>query len=79
MNTIWSDYVQNVGTLYRTFLVFRRTVQGIKTGGVCLVLSARRGINIMADCVAEQSSLEKEIWARVDGLYQDINGKYNVG
>lgn len=43
------------------------------------MLSARRGINIMADCVAEQSSLEKEIWARVDGLYQDINGKYNVG
>ncbi|MCM1540933.1 MAG: class I SAM-dependent methyltransferase [Blautia sp.] len=51
----------------------------LKPGGVCLVLSARRGITITSDCVAEQSSLEKEVWARVDALYQDINSRYGVG
>lgn len=60
-------------------LFFGEQFRVLKPGGVCLVLSARRGINIMADCVAEQSSLEKEIWARVDRLYQDIHGQYNVG
>lgn len=51
----------------------------LKPGGICLVLSARRGVNITADCIAEQSSLEEEVWARVDDLYQDINSRYNVG
>ncbi|MCM1305066.1 MAG: class I SAM-dependent methyltransferase [Lachnospiraceae bacterium] len=51
----------------------------LKPGGVCLVLSARRGINITSDCVAEQSSLEKEVWARASALYQDINSRYGVG
>ena len=38
----------------------------LKPGGVCLVLSARQGINITADCISEQSSLEKSIWKRVE-------------
>lgn len=60
-------------------IFFGEQFRVLKPGGVCLVLSARRGVNITADCVAEQSSFEEEIWARVEGLYQDINSRYNVG
>lgn len=51
----------------------------LKPGGICLVLSARKGINITADCIAEESSFEKEIWERVTEFYQNTNAKYNVG
>ena len=58
---------------------FGEQLRVLKPGGVCLVLSARRGVNITADCIAEKSSFEEEIWARVEELYQDINSRYNVG
>ena len=51
----------------------------LKKGGICLVLSARRGINIMADCISAQSSLEETIWKRVEKFYQKINHEYHVG
>ncbi len=60
-------------------LFFGEQSRVLKPGGVCLVLSARRGINITADCVAEKSSLEKEIWARVEDACQDVNSRYGVG
>lgn len=50
----------------------------LKPGGICLVLSARRGINIIADCIAEQSSFEETIWKRVEPFCQNINQKYKV-
>ena len=50
----------------------------LKNGGVCLVLSARKGINISAPCILEETSLEKEIWRRVDKFYSDIHEKYRV-
>lgn len=50
----------------------------LEDGGVCLVLSARRGINITAPCILEQTELEKEIWKRVEKHCNEINKKYNV-
>lgn len=50
----------------------------LKDGGVCLVLSARKGINISAQCVKEESELEKEIWNRVDKYFRDITERYAV-
>ncbi len=51
----------------------------LKKGGVCPVLSARRGIHIAADCISAKSSLEETVWKRVENFYQKINQKYNVG
>lgn len=50
----------------------------LKENGVCIVLSARRGINIPAQCIKEQTDFEKEIWNRVDSYYREINAKYSV-
>lgn len=50
----------------------------LKENGVCIVLSARRGINIPAQCIKEQTELEKEIWNRVNNYYREINDKYSV-
>ena len=51
----------------------------LRKGGVCLVLSARRGIYIAADCISAQSSYEEEIWKKVDHFSEKINQEYNVG
>lgn len=51
----------------------------LKSNGICLVLSARRGINIVADCIAEQSSFEEAIWKKVEPFCQNINQEYQVG
>lgn len=51
----------------------------LKPDGVCLVLSARRGINITADCIAEQSSFEETVWGKVEQFCQNVNQEYNVG
>lgn len=51
----------------------------LKPDGICLVLSARRGINITADCIAQQSSFEETIWRKAEPFYQNINQEYNVG
>lgn len=40
----------------------------LKKGGICLVLSARRGIHHEAPCVAAQSDFEKEIWKRTEEI-----------
>ena len=44
----------------------------LKKNGVCLVLSARNGINIYSQCVIEQSEFEKQIWERVENYFYDI-------
>lgn len=46
--------------------------------GVCLVLSARRGVNINAPCILEQTEFEKEIWKRVENISSEIDSKYNI-
>lgn len=50
----------------------------LRENGVCIVLSARKGINISAQCIREESDMEKEIWNRVDKYLKDINEKYAV-
>lgn len=53
----------------------------LKPKGVCLVLSARRGINIKADIISEESELEKSIYSRkdIDKCYDEIHNKYSIG
>lgn len=51
----------------------------LKPNGICLVLSARKGINIMADCIAELSGFEEEVWRRVEPFCQNLNQEYSVG
>lgn len=51
----------------------------LKRGGVCLVLSARRGVNIEADCVAQQSDFERDIWARVSERCRNMDRDLGVG
>ena len=46
--------------------------------GICLVLSARRGINFYAPCIAEQSDFEKDIWNRVSKRMEEVVREYNV-
>lgn len=46
----------------------------LKNGGVCIVLSGRRGIHHDAPCVAETSEFEDEIWMRADASF-DVTDK----
>ena len=50
----------------------------LKENGVCIVLSARKGIHISAQCIREESDLEKEIWKRVEQYLKEIHEKYAV-
>lgn len=60
------------------FAFFNEQYRVLKPGGVCLVLSARRGINISAPCITEQSNFEKEIWERVSKRCAEIDEKYGI-
>lgn len=50
----------------------------LRPGGICLVLSARRGIHIAAPCLTVQSDVEKEVWARVKERCAETDKKYGV-
>ena len=50
----------------------------LRKNGICLVLSARRGVNFYAPCIAEQSDFENEIWSRVSRRVEESNKEYNV-
>lgn len=50
----------------------------LKENGVCLVLSARRGINIPAPCISEETEFEQDIWRRADKYFREIHTKYKV-
>lgn len=50
----------------------------LKDDGVCLVLCARRGINVLAPCISEQTEFEKELWNRTEKYYSEANKKYSV-
>ncbi len=51
----------------------------LRAGGVCLLLSARRGIRQTAACVREESAFETEIWARVDADFRRAAQENGVG
>lgn len=50
----------------------------LKENGVCLVLSARRGITISAPCVLEETEFEQDIWQRADKYFREVHKKYEV-
>lgn len=50
----------------------------LKENGVCLVLSARKGINISAPCIMEESEFEKDIWQRAGKFYEETIKKYDI-
>lgn len=47
-------------------LFFGQQRRVLRPGGVCLVLSARRGIRLAAPCAAQASPFETQIWQRVE-------------
>lgn len=50
----------------------------LKKNGVCLVLSSRRGINIPAPCISEETEFERDIWGRGEGYFRQVHAKYGV-
>lgn len=50
----------------------------LKENGVCLVLSARRGINIPAPCIREETEFERDIWQRANQYFMETHAKYSV-
>lgn len=50
----------------------------LKENGVCLVLSARRGINIPAPCIAEETEFEQDIWRHTETYFEEAHTKYKV-
>ena len=50
----------------------------LKENGVCLVMSARRGINIPAPCISEETEFEQDIWRRADKYFKEAHTKYRV-
>lgn len=50
----------------------------LKENGVCLVLSARRGINITAPCISEKTEFEKALWKRVEQKIAEVAVKYSI-
>ncbi len=50
----------------------------LKEKGVCLVLSARKGVNISAPCIMEESDFEKDIWKRTENFFAENMKKYKI-
>lgn len=51
----------------------------MKNGGICLILSTRKGVMIPSDIVSEESELEKEIWDRVDERFRTLRNGISIG
>lgn len=51
----------------------------LKNGGICLILSTRKGVMIPSDIVSEESELEKEIWDRVDERFRTLRNGISIG
>lgn len=50
----------------------------LKENGVCLVLSARKGVNIVASCISEETDFEKDIWKRAERFFIENKKKYEI-
>ena len=57
---------------------YREQYRVLKENGICLVLSARRGITISAPCILEETALEQDIWQRADKYFREVHQKYEV-
>lgn len=51
----------------------------LKKGGICLMLSARKGIYLAADCISEQSNDEEKLWEKMEDCYNKTIRKCGVG
>lgn len=58
---------------------FSEQLRVLKPNGVCLVLSARRGVQLMADCITQETDFEKELWQKAEPIFQNIHEKYGIG
>lgn len=57
---------------------YREQYRVLKENGICLVLSARKGINIVAPCIQNESEFEKEIWQRTEKYFKENIDKYSI-
>ena len=57
---------------------YREQYRVLKENGVCLVLSARRGIHVPAPCVREETEFERELWRRTEPYFRETHAKYSV-
>ena len=51
----------------------------LKKGGICLVLSSRRGYNIPAPCVAELTETERRVYEAIEPYDRALNASVGVG
>ncbi len=58
---------------------FAEQYRVLRLGGVCLTLSARRGIHAPAPCVNGQTDFEREIWDRVSARFDGIEERVGMG
>jgi len=58
---------------------FGEQLRVLRPGGICLVLSARRGINITSNIIAETSEFEDEMYQKTEQYYRAADEKYSVG
>lgn len=57
---------------------FAEQYRVLRPGGVCLTLSARRGIHVPAPCVDEQTDFERGIWDRVSARFDEIEERVGM-
>lgn len=58
---------------------YREQYRVLKPGGVCLMLSARRGVNIKAPCLRASSAIEDEVWSRTEEVCKAYDEQNSVG
>lgn len=56
---------------------FGEQMRVLKPGGICLVLSSRRGIISKAECL-EMSDTEKKFWQKAESEYDTTYDKYSI-
>lgn len=56
---------------------FGEQMRVLKPGGICLVLSSRRGITSKAECL-EISDTEKKFWQKAESVYDTTYDKYSI-
>lgn len=57
---------------------FAEQYRVLRPGGICLVLSARRGIGVSAPCVAGETDFEQGIWQRVSARYDEMEKRVGM-
>ena len=58
---------------------YREQYRVLKKGGICLVLSTRRGINLPSPITTEMTALESEVWGRVEARFKKFDKDIGVG